>query len=121
MGGTVDTLKALAKVDLRGIDVKHSRTADTKQTVLDMLETRLQSMEHNDNADEYDDWRAASSYLMEQVDSAPQDIAHLAAGSRHSEQKFVDADSSDDEEETFVDASDGHSPVEGEQEHPVLK
>ncbi|KAL8753334.1 MAG: hypothetical protein Q9184_005457 [Pyrenodesmia sp. 2 TL-2023] len=51
LGGSVNTLRSLAKADLSGVDLEGLRTQDTDQSVADMLRARLESLSMADDTD----------------------------------------------------------------------
>jgi len=60
IGGSVDTLRSLAKADFSGDDLQGIRTKDTGQTVADMLNTRVEGLSSDDGkATEREAWNNA--------------------------------------------------------------
>jgi len=60
IGGSVDTLRSLAKADFSGDDLQGMRTKDTGQTVADMLSTRVEGLSSDDGkATEREAWKNA--------------------------------------------------------------
>ncbi|KAL8822436.1 MAG: hypothetical protein Q9191_006828 [Dirinaria sp. TL-2023a] len=60
IGGSIDTLRCLAKADLSGVDTREMRTKDTGQTVTDMLSARLEALSTaGENPEKRDGWKLA--------------------------------------------------------------
>lgn len=97
IGGKLDTLRALSKGDLFGIDVDGLRTADTGQTVSDMLAARLSALEHNQT--ELGEIEAAWMVLLNNVYSrnVPKRRDSSSSSEGTDEREFADAHSDVDE------------------------
>lgn len=60
IGGSSDTLRALLKADLSGVDLQGLKTKDTGQTVTDMLNARLEALSFDENqSEEREAWKTA--------------------------------------------------------------
>ncbi|KAM3416273.1 hypothetical protein BST61_g7879 [Cercospora zeina] len=93
VGGKVETLRALAKADLSRCDLYGQRTADTKQSVHDMLSNRLVALELK--AEELREVQNAWDVLVERVNSSFANSRRTSSSSLTSanESEFVDASS----------------------------